>query len=228
MKLLITGTTTLLGSQVLDRFQKYYSDVQISTLDDLSDAAAVSTFFEVNQFDAVIHLASVYQAEHIGTKNLLDAANTAWQGLHLLRRFMYVSCEDEVRNNSLLKKYSQMTLVISSCQDCFASSDFPLAYVSLAQEKISEKKPVPLYVAGQTVPEWFWVADEACAIDVVFHQGEAGLLYSVGGMNAFKNISTMNDIASMGHVYANSESTSHSYSTLFSKILNIFRKLATN
>ncbi len=36
--------------------------------------------------------------------------------------------------------------------------------------------------------DWLYVMDHAAAIDLIFHQGEPGRTYNIGGFNEWKNI----------------------------------------
>ncbi len=228
MKLLITGASTSLGSQVLSWFKQYYPEMKITTLDDLSDVRAVNHFFEVENIDAVIHLAAADQQTVSGTRTLLDAANRWWQGNHLIKRFFYISPEPMAANKALLRKYKDMTLVVSSCSDCFASSAFPVEHIALADQNVKNNKGVPVYATGQRVPEWFWVSGQACAIDVLFHQGEAGVIYNIGGMNAWKNADAGVKYNVPAYAYVPEHGMVKAYQTFMVKIKRIFSNLAAD
>jgi dTDP-glucose 4,6-dehydratase len=226
MKLLITGASTLLGSQVLSWFKQNYPEMQISTLDDLSDVRMVKKFLQTTNFDALIHLAAAEHSDMKGTKTLLDAANACWKDNHLMKRFFYVSAEGAAANNLLLKKYKEMTLVISSCMDGFASSEFPKEFSAVAERNLKNSNGVPVYAEGQDVSAWFWVSSKACAIDVIFHQGEAGLVYNIGGMNAWKNAELEIERPMQGLGYAQESAWVKSYQRFMVKVKRIFSTFA--
>jgi dTDP-glucose 4,6-dehydratase len=228
MKMLITGASTILGSQVISRFKQNYPEISISTLDDLSDAGLIDNLFDTEKFESVIHLAASETPDYQGTKALLDAANKHWAGQHWFRRFFYVSAEDVSINEQLIRAYAEMTLVISTCTDCFASPDFPMEYISLANANMKQNKAVPLYTHGQDVNNWFWVSDEACAIDVIFNQGEAGLMYTIGGMNTWK--SSELELIDMvpNKAYALEPFLVNAYQTYFNKVKNTLAHLTFN
>jgi dTDP-glucose 4,6-dehydratase len=58
----------------------------------------------------------------------------------------------------------------------------------LVINNIVENKPLPIYGDGKYTRDWLWVKDHAAAIDVVFHKGEIGETYNIGGNNEWKNI----------------------------------------
>jgi dTDP-glucose 4,6-dehydratase len=188
MKILITGTTGILGNRVVKWFLQYYPDYQITTLNDLSDVGVVNHLFQANQFDSVIHLAAMLGQNTQGTLNLLNAANASWFNNQDAHRFLFIS-SDLYAAEALLTEFNGaygMNLLVSSCAEAYASPDFPFVYSSIAQQNIDANNIIPVYAKGQQVPEWFWVEEEACALDILFHQAEAGKIYSVGGMNAWK------------------------------------------
>jgi dTDP-glucose 4,6-dehydratase len=50
------------------------------------------------------------------------------------------------------------------------------------------RKPLPVYGEGENIRDWLYVEDHACAIDKIFHSGEVGTVYNIGGNNEWKNI----------------------------------------
>ncbi len=51
-----------------------------------------------------------------------------------------------------------------------------------------EGKKVPLYGSGRNVRDWIYVGDHVEGIDVVFHNGESGNVYNIGGGVELENI----------------------------------------
>jgi dTDP-glucose 4,6-dehydratase len=58
----------------------------------------------------------------------------------------------------------------------------------LCINNILQKKPLPVYGKGENVRDWLYVEDHAMAIDLIFHQGQKGRTYNVGGWNEWTNI----------------------------------------
>lgn len=189
MNVLITGTTGLLGTQVVNWFTKYYPSYEITILNDLSDVSVINHLFSMNNFDSVIHLAATLGQNTQGTSNILNVANAFWFGNQYAHRFLFVT-PDIYAGELLLKEYNGkfgMNLLVASCTEPYASSDFPFVFSEIAENNINVNKTIPLYTKGQQVPNWFWVENQACAIDILFHQAEAGRSsYTIGGMNAWK------------------------------------------
>ncbi|MEO7213779.1 dTDP-glucose 4,6-dehydratase [Mucilaginibacter sp.] len=131
-KIIITGGAGFIGSHVVRRFVKTYPQYQIINLDkltyagnlanlkdienepnyrfvkgDIVDLAYINNLFEVEQPDAVIHLAAESHVDRsitnplefvmtnvVGTVNLLNAAKTIWKGNYTDKRFYHVSTDE--------------------------------------------------------------------------------------------------------------------------------------
>ena len=53
---------------------------------------------------------------------------------------------------------------------------------------IINNKPLPVYGKGDNVRDWLIVEDHVRAIDIIFHRGNIGDTYNIGGFNEWKNI----------------------------------------
>lgn len=81
-----------------------------------------------------------------------------------------------------------LPVVISNCSNNYGSHQFPEKLLPLMINNILHSKPLPVYGKGDNVRDWLWVEDHARAIDVIFHQGEMGDTYNIGGFNEWKNL----------------------------------------
>jgi len=188
MKVLVAGSTSKLGQQVVNWFNKYYNDYQLIELNDLSDLAFLNDLFTTQQFDTVLHLPTSQAENTHGLRNLLQAAQDSWATNHDAHRFLLIT-SNPYEGELMLREYHHqygMNLLVSSCEPTFDSPDFPFVFSGIAEQNVQSNNVVPVYAKGQEVPEWFWVEEEACAIDILFHQAEAGKTYTIGGMNAWK------------------------------------------
>jgi dTDP-glucose 4,6-dehydratase len=77
---------------------------------------------------------------------------------------------------------------LSNCSNNYGSHHFPEKLIPLMINNIREQKPLPVYGKGDNIRDWLWVEDHAKAIDVIFHTGEFGQSYNIGGLNEWKNI----------------------------------------
>ena len=76
----------------------------------------------------------------------------------------------------------------SNCSNNYGSHHHPEKLIPLMITNILNKQPLPVYGDGSNVRDWLWVEDHARAIDLIFHEGEVGCNYNVGGWNEWKNI----------------------------------------
>ena len=78
--------------------------------------------------------------------------------------------------------------VISNCSNNYGPYQFPEKLIPLFINNIRNQKPLPVYGKGENVRDWLFVEDHARAIDIIFHQGQVGETYNIGGFNEWKNI----------------------------------------
>ncbi|HMT27911.1 MAG TPA: dTDP-glucose 4,6-dehydratase [Bacteroidia bacterium] len=85
-----------------------------------------------------------------------------------------------------------LPVVISNCSNNYGSYQFPEKLIPLMIHNIKNYRPLPVYGKGENVRDWLWVEDHASAIDVIFHNGEPGETYNIGGNNEWSNINLVN------------------------------------
>jgi dTDP-glucose 4,6-dehydratase len=154
----------------------------------------------------------------IGTVNLLNAAKNTWKGNYSEKRFYHVSTDEvygELHNpeefflettpydprspysaskassDHFVRAYGNtygMQTVVSNCSNNYGPNHFPEKLIPLMINNILNQKPLPVYGKGENVRDWLYVIDHARAIDTVYHKGETGQTYNIGGFNEWKNI----------------------------------------
>ncbi|MCB0675659.1 MAG: GDP-mannose 4,6-dehydratase, partial [Saprospiraceae bacterium] len=87
-----------------------------------------------------------------------------------------------------------LPVVISNCSNNYGPHQFPEKLIPLVINQIKAQKPIPVYGDGQNVRDWLWVGDHVAAIDLVFHRGEAGETYNIGGNNEWKNLELVREL----------------------------------
>ena len=79
-------------------------------------------------------------------------------------------------------------IVISNCSNNYGPYQFPEKLIPLVINNILHRKSLPIYGDGTNVRDWLWVGDHVKAIDEIFHRGQHGETYNIGGNNEMKNI----------------------------------------
>lgn len=152
----------------------------------------------------------------VGTVNLLQAAKETWKNNeshvfhHVSTDEVYGSLSDEglfteqtsydprspysaskASSDHFVRAYFHtygLPVKLSNCSNNYGSHHFPEKLIPLMINNIRERKPLPVYGKGDNIRDWLWVEDHAKAIDVIFHNGEFGESYNIGGLNEWKNI----------------------------------------
>ena len=81
-----------------------------------------------------------------------------------------------------------MPTLVTNCSNNYGPYQFPEKLIPLFINNIRHGKPLPVYGKGENVRDWLYVEDHARAIDTIFHNGQAGDTYNIGGFNEWKNI----------------------------------------
>lgn len=81
-----------------------------------------------------------------------------------------------------------MPVIISNCSNNYGPYQFPEKLLPLFIHNICTGKKLPVYGKGENIRDWLYVEDHAAAIDLIFHSGQAGKTYNIGGFNEWKNI----------------------------------------
>ncbi len=82
----------------------------------------------------------------------------------------------------------KLPVVISNCSNNYGPNQFPEKLIPLVINNILNMKQIPVYGKGENVRDWLYVEDHAIAIDQVYHSGQKGETYNIGGNNEWKNI----------------------------------------
>jgi len=78
--------------------------------------------------------------------------------------------------------------LITRCSNNYGPFQHPEKLIPLFITNLFKGKQVPVYGDGLNVRDWLHVEDHCRAIDTVFHKGQAGEVYNVGGNNERTNM----------------------------------------
>lgn len=158
----------------------------------------------------------------VGTVNLLNAARDHWKGEEG-KLFYHVSTDEvygslgaegfftedtpydprspysasKASSDHLVRAYYHtynLPVVISNCSNNYGPFQFPEKLIPLIINNIKENKPLPIYGDGKYTRDWLWVGDHVSAIDLIFHKGQVGETYNIGGNNERMNLDLVHDL----------------------------------
>ncbi len=153
----------------------------------------------------------------LGTVNLLNACKTAWKDQAEGKLFYHISTDEvygslgkeglfteetaydprspysasKASSDHLVRAYHHtygLPVVLSNCSNNYGPNQFPEKLIPLAIHNIIHMKPIPIYGKGENIRDWLYVKDHADAIEQIFHRGETGQTYNIGGINEWTNI----------------------------------------
>jgi dTDP-glucose 4,6-dehydratase len=153
----------------------------------------------------------------VGTVNLLNAAREAWKDNPEGKQFYHISTDEvygslgesgyflestsydpqspysasKASSDHFVRAYHntyKLPVIISNCSNNYGPFQFPEKLLPLCIHNIKHNKPLPIYGKGENIRDWLYVEDHARAIDVIYHHGNIGDTYNIGGFNEWKNI----------------------------------------
>ncbi len=153
----------------------------------------------------------------VGTVNLLNAARISWKNDFSNKLFYHVSTDEvygslgseglfteetaydpkspysasKASSDHMVRAYNHtygLPAIISNCSNNYGPNQFPEKLIPLVINNIRNSKPIPVYGKGENIRDWLYVEDHAAAIDLIYHKGNQGDTYNIGGNNEWKNI----------------------------------------
>ncbi len=157
----------------------------------------------------------------IGTCNLLEASRK-----HGVKRFYQISTDEVFGHLGAEGKFTEDTpyaprspysaskasadhlvrayhatyglpVVLSNCSNNYGPHQDQEKLIPTVIRSILQGNPIPVYGKGDNVRDWLHVEDHCAAIDNIFHEGEIGETYCVGGDNELQNIEIIEIICEM-------------------------------
>ncbi|MBN1183293.1 MAG: dTDP-glucose 4,6-dehydratase [Bacteroidales bacterium] len=153
----------------------------------------------------------------LGTTTLLNAAKKLWDGNYTGKLFYHISTDEvfgsltnegyfvettpydpkspysasKASSDHLVRAYNHtygIPAIISNCSNNYGPNQFPEKLIPLSINNIINSMNIPIYGKGENVRDWLFVEDHANAIDLIFHKGNPGETYNIGGNNEWQNI----------------------------------------
>lgn len=153
----------------------------------------------------------------IGTLHLLNAFKSLWKDNWNDKLFYHISTDEvygtlgaeglfiettaydpnspysasKASSDHFVRAYGEtygLPYIITNCSNNYGPNQFPEKLIPLFINNIIKEKPLPVYGDGKYTRDWLFVEDHAIAIDLVFHKGNNGETYNIGGFNEWQNI----------------------------------------
>jgi len=165
------------------------------------------------------------QTNIVGTFSLLEAARSVWAGAdgvifhHVSTDEVFGSLGEEgyfreetpydprspysaskASSDHLVRAYHHtygLPVTMSNCSNNYGPYQFPEKLIPLMILNMLEGKPLPVYGKGENVRDWLYVEDHAAAIWAMLQSASAGVTYTVGGENEWKNIDLINSLCEL-------------------------------
>ena len=159
-----------------------------------------------------------------GTFQLLETARNHWKEDLKDHRFLHVSTDEvygtlgkeglfteqtpfapnspysasKASSDHLVRAWHHtfgMDTLITHCSNNYGPYQFPEKLIPLMIRNCLLGKELPVYGDGLQVRDWLYVEDHCEALDVVFHRGQSGESYNIGGLNEWENLSMVRHIS---------------------------------
>lgn len=103
-------------------------------------------------------------------------------------------------SDMLVKAYHRtygMNVTISNCSNNYGPKQHPEKLIPKIISNALSGKNIPIYGDGKNVRDWLYVLDHCKAIDLIFHNGQSGETYNIGGHNERNNLQIVDAICSI-------------------------------
>lgn len=87
-----------------------------------------------------------------------------------------------------------MNVTVSNCSNNYGPKQHPEKLIPKIISNAMSGKNIPIYGDGKNVRDWLYVLDHCKAIDLIFHKGESGETYNIGGHNEKNNLEIVDAI----------------------------------
>ena len=103
-------------------------------------------------------------------------------------------------SDMIVKAYHRtygMNVTISNCSNNYGPKQHPEKLIPKIISNCLEEKNIPIYGDGKNVRDWLYVLDHCKAIDLIFHKGQSGETYNIGGHNEKNNLEIVDAICAI-------------------------------
>ncbi|MEA3352854.1 MAG: dTDP-glucose 4,6-dehydratase [Campylobacterota bacterium] len=108
--------------------------------------------------------------------------------------------------------------VITNCSNNYGEKQHDEKLIPTIIRNAINGNPIPIYGDGKNIRDWLYVLDHCKGIDIVYHKGNKGEIYNIGGRNERTNLQVVNTIC---------ETLDNEYPLKGNGILNSYKDLIT-
>lgn len=90
-----------------------------------------------------------------------------------------------------------LNVTTSNCSNNYGPKQHPEKLIPKIIANCLNEKPIPIYGDGKNVRDWLYVLDHCKAIDLIYHKGQAGQTYNIGGHNEKTNLEIVHAICAI-------------------------------
>jgi len=197
-----------------DLVKKILLDYKIDSVINLAAESHVDNSIKNPNKFAVVNI--------LGTLNLLNACNSYWVNKKD-KLFYHISTDEVYGELGKDGKFNEQTpynpkspysaskassdhlvraffhtyglpFIISNCSNNYGPDQHDEKLIPLTIKKIKENEKIPIYGDGMNIRDWIFVEDHVDAIDKIFHYGEIGETFNIGGENEINNLELVKKI----------------------------------
>lgn len=159
----------------------------------------MGTFFLIHAFQKLWEKNKNHRFHHISTDEvygeLMPGDSPFHEDLPMQPRSPYAASKagsDHVVQ-SFFHTYSLNT-VISNCTNNFGPNQHEEKLIPKTIKSILRREGMTIYGAGTQIRDWIYVLDHCKAIDRIFHEGQPGEKYCVGGSHELTNLQVIEEV----------------------------------
>jgi len=87
-----------------------------------------------------------------------------------------------------------LNCVITNCSNNYGPKQHDEKLIPTIIRNALQGNPIPIYGDGKNIRDWLYVLDHCKGIDLVYHKGQKGQTYNIGGRNERTNLQIVNRI----------------------------------
>jgi len=103
-------------------------------------------------------------------------------------------------SDMIVRSYQEtygMNTVITNCSNNYGPKQHDEKLIPTIIRKALAGESIPIYGDGKNIRDWLYVLDHCKGIDLVYHTGEQGHVYNIGGRNERTNLQIVDSICTI-------------------------------